>query len=57
MSWPNMDVSSLCPDKTLLRSGLLSLCHCDWLGYVHVFEFLEGRVGVVLCWVGVRWDG
>ena len=24
---------------------------CDWLGYVHVFEFLEGRVGV-----GVGWD-
>ena len=24
-----------------------------WLGYVHVFEFLEGRVGVGLGRVGV----
>ena len=26
---------------------------CDWLVDVHVFEVLEGRVGVGLLWVGV----
>ena len=28
---------------------------CDWLGYVNVFELLEGRVGVG--WGGVGWGG
>ena len=27
---------------------------CHWLGYVHVFEFLESRVGVG---VGLSWVG
>ena len=37
---------------------MTALLDCDWLGYVHVhvFEFLEGRVGLGLVgWGGVGW--
>ena len=45
--------------EKLLLQGVLDSdlqLDCDWLGYVHVFEFLEARVGlwvkVGLCCVG-----
>ena len=32
---------------------ITALLDCDWLGYVHVFQFLEGRARVVLARGGV----
>ena len=31
---------------------MTALIDCDWLGYVHVFEFFVGRVGVGLVGLG-----
>ena len=28
---------------------------CNWFGYVHVCEFLEGRAGAGVGWGGVYW--
>ena len=36
---------------------MTALLDCDWLGYVHEFQFLEGTVGLGLCWVGAGWVG